>query len=102
LIIERLGRRASAETATLAACIADEPIGRELVPHLLTHLRDLPVSDKFPDSANRNAVKALARFGHFDEAKEIYLSRFPKFGEHSLPRQSAAAVVSDVNACYRG
>jgi hypothetical protein len=47
-------------------------------------------------------VKALARFGHFDEAKEIFLSRFPRMGEHSLPRQSAAAVPRDVNACYRG
>lgn len=102
LITERLGRKTSAQTAALAACIADEAVGRALVPSLLAHLRALPVSDRFPDYADRDAVKALARFGHFEEAKEIYLSRFPKSGEHSLPRQSAEAVVNDVNACYRG
>jgi hypothetical protein len=102
LITERLERKTSAQTAALAACIADETVGRALVPSLLAHLRALPVSERFPDNADRDAVKALARFGHFDEAKEIYLSRFPKSGEHSLPRQSAEAVQNDVNACYRG
>ena len=102
LISERLGRPASAATATLAACIADDAIGRELVPSLLAYLRALPISDSFPNKAHRTAVKALARFGRFDEAKEVFLSRFPKSGEHSLPRQSAADVVRDVNACYRG
>ena len=102
LISERLGRATSAATAALAACVADEAIGRALVPSLLAYLRALPVSDSSPQNAARNAVKALARFGHFDEAKEVLLSRFPKSGEHSLPRQSAAAVTRDVNACYRG
>jgi hypothetical protein len=102
LISERLGRKVSAQTAALAACTADEAIGRALVPNLLAYLRALPVSDQFADNADRDAVKALARWGHFEEAKEIYLSRFPKFGEHSLPRQSAEAVVNDVNACFRG
>ncbi len=102
LIAGRLGRKASAQTAALAACTADEPIGRALVPSLLEHLRALPVSEEFPDNAARDAVKALARFGHFEEAKEIYLARFPKTGEHSLPRQSAEAVVNDMSACFRG
>jgi hypothetical protein len=102
LISERLGRTTSAATAALAACVADDVIGRTLVPTLLAYLRALPVSDSFPQNSARDAVKALARFGHFDEAKEIFLSRFPKMGEHSLPRQSAAAVTRDVNACYRG
>ena len=102
LIAGRLGRKASAETAALAACTADEAIGRALVPSLLEYLRALPVSEQFPDNATRDAVKALARFGYFEEAKETYLARFPKTGEHSLPRQSAEAVVNDVNACFRG
>jgi hypothetical protein len=102
LISERLGRATSAATAALAACLADDPIGRALVPNLLAYLRALPVSQLFPPKAAQDAVKALARFGHFDEAKDVFLSRFPKTGEHSLPRQSAAAVPRDVNACYRG
>jgi hypothetical protein len=102
LIAERLKRSASAESAALAACLADEPIGRALVPHLLAYLRDRPTSDGFPDNASRTAVKALARFGEFDAARELFLTRFAKLGAHSLPRQSAAEVVSDVNACFRG
>jgi hypothetical protein len=102
LISERLGRPASAATAALAACIADDAISRELVPSLLAYLRALPISDSRPNKAQRDAVKALARFGRFDEAKEVFLSRFPKSGEHSLPRQSATDVMRDVNACYRG
>jgi hypothetical protein len=102
LIAERLGPKVSSETAALAACLADDDIGKRLVPHLLDYLRAMPVTDGFPKQAPRTAVKALARFGHFDEAKELYLARFPKMGEHSLPRQSAADVPKDINACYRG
>ena len=102
LISQRLRDPVSARTAALAACLADEAVGRALVPALLAYLTGLPTTNNFPDEADRDVVKALARFGHFDEAKEIYLSRFPKLGDHSLPRQSAADVVKDVNACYRG
>jgi hypothetical protein len=102
LIAERLTLPESAESAALAACLADEPIGRAMVPHLLAYLRERPVTDRFPDQASRIAVKALARFGAFDAASELFLARFPKMGEHSLPRQSAAKVVTDRNACFFG
>ena len=102
LIVERLGRPAQAATAALAACMADEPIGRALVPDLLAYLRALPVSDQHADNATRDTVKALARFGHFEEAKEIYVSRFPKSGEQTVPRHAADAVVKDVSACFFG
>jgi hypothetical protein len=102
LIAQRLRDPVSATTAALAACTADEEIGLELVPDLLAYLDALPISNDFPRDAAREVVKSLARFGHFEEAKAIYLARYPKTGDHSLPRQSAAAVVQDVNACYRG
>jgi hypothetical protein len=101
LIAERLGPTASSEVAALAACLADPDIGERLVPHLLDYLRGLPITDNLPEEAPRTAVKALARFGHFDEAKEIFLARFPKSGGRLLPRQSAAEVPRDVTACYR-
>jgi hypothetical protein len=102
LIAERLRLPASAETAALAACLADEPIGRAVVPDLIAYLGRLPITNRFPDNASRTVVKALARFGEFDAARELFLARFPKSGAHSLPRQSAADVVTDVNACLRG
>jgi hypothetical protein len=102
LISERLGWASSAATASLAACLADDNVGRELVPALLDYLRTKPGRDDRADDASRGAVIALARFGHFDEARELYLARYPKLGEQSLPRQSAAAAVHDINACYRG
>jgi hypothetical protein len=102
LIAERLRVPQSAESAALAACLADEPVGRALVPHLMAWLHDRPVTDRFPDNGSRIAVKALARFGAFEAASELYLARFPKSGSHSLPRQSAAKVVTDPNACFWG
>ena len=100
LISRRLRDRASAQNAALAACTADEPIGRALVPDLLAYLNDLPISDDQPEDAARDVVTALARFGHFDEANAIYLARFPKFGNPALLRQIAVAGVNNVNACY--
>lgn len=101
LIVERLGHPTSAYTAALAACLADEEVGRALVPKLLEYLRSLSESQTRPNTAHRDVIKALARFGYFEEAREIYVARFPKTGEQSLPRHSAEAVVHDIKACYR-
>jgi hypothetical protein len=102
LIARHLNDPASAETALLAACTADEAVGRQLVPDLLAYLRALPASDDIPRGAARDAVKSLARFGHFEEAKEIFLARYPKFGKRSLPVRSAAEVAKNVKACFSG
>jgi hypothetical protein len=99
MISRRLRDPASAPTAALAACTADESIGRALVPDLLAYLNALPISNNGPDTAVLDVVKSLARFGHFDDAKAIYLARFPKL---SLPRENFSAVVTDVKDCFRG
>jgi hypothetical protein len=102
LIARHLSDPASEETAILAACTADEAVGRQLVPGLLAYLNTLPISNDIPREAPRYAVKALARFGNFEQAKEIFLARYPKYGKRSLPVRSAAAVVKDVKACFAG
>jgi hypothetical protein len=133
LISERLGNSESAETAALAACLADEAIGRELVPSLLAYLR-APVVSKpgvhtvgRPLAIDRYVLRALARFGHFEEAKDLFVSLHPPpysittniayeleraaelAGDPSLgSRQSAPAPapapapLNDVNPCYGG
>ena len=90
LIARHLSDPATEETAILAACTADEAVGRQLVPSLLAYLNTLPISNDIPREAPRYAVKALARFGNFEQAKEIFLARYPKYGKRSLPVRSAS------------
>jgi hypothetical protein len=102
LISQRLRQPISAGNAALAACTADEAIGRALVPDLLAYLNALPVSDDIPERVPRDVVKSLARFGHFEEAKEIFLARYPKFGRQTVPAERPAQAVNDINACFFG
>jgi len=101
LIAEKLQSSDSAPGAALAACLADDSIGRQLVPRLLAYLRARPVVDEYRDNfelAERAALTALGRFGHFGEAREIFLSHHRKFGEDYLRRY--ARVVNSPDACY--
>ncbi|QUS38488.1 hypothetical protein RPMA_06315 [Tardiphaga alba] len=98
LITERLKQPASAKSAGEAACMADEAIGRALVPALLEYLRSRPVSMDYPQDASQVVVTALARYGHYQEAKEIYLTRFPRM-RTSLPGEKGAGGREGLDAC---
>ena len=98
LIAERLKKPSSAKSAGEAACMADEAIGRALVPALLDYLRSRPVSNDFPQDASQIVVVALARSGHYEEAKEIYLARFPRM-RTSLPSEKPAGGREGLDAC---
>jgi hypothetical protein len=101
LISERLGRPASAEAAAMAACIADVNIGQQLVPALLEYLRAQDGENNRADNAARDVIKALARFGHFDEVKELARARYPKLAEQDMHGRSAADMANDITPCYR-
>jgi len=101
LISERLTRPASAEAAAMAACIADVNIGRQLVPALLEYLRAQDGENNRADHASQDAIKALARLGHFDEVKELARARYPKLAEQDMQGRSAADMANDITPCYR-
>ena len=98
LISERLARPASAETAAMAACMADLAIGQQLVPVLLAYLRAPDGRNDGVDHASRDVIKALARFGHFDEVREFARARYPELAEQ-LQGRSAAEMANDITAC---
>jgi hypothetical protein len=101
MISERLGRPASAEAAAMAACIADVDIGQRLVPALLTYLR---ARDPKKDRENHAAlivIRALARFGHFDDVKELVRARDPYLARQYEKGEDAADAVADISRCYR-
>jgi hypothetical protein len=81
MISERLGRPASAEAAAMAACIADVDIGQRLVPALLTYLRARDPKRDRENHASLIVIRALARFGHFDDVKELVRARDPYLAE---------------------
>jgi hypothetical protein len=99
LISERLARPASAETAAMAACMADVTIGQQLVPALLAYLR-APDGNRV-DHASRDVIIALARFGHLDEVKELARARYRELAEQYLRGRSAADMANDITPCDR-
>jgi len=99
LISERLKWLEASKAAAVAACTADATIGERLVPAMLDYLRARPISNDAPDYAAIYVSKGLARFGHFEEAKQILLDRYPKLHPSYLPPQSVAGVVPDISIC---
>jgi hypothetical protein len=101
MISERLGQPASAEAAAMAACIADVDIGQRLVPALLTYLRARDPKRDRENYASPIVIKALVRFGHFDEVKELVRARNPYLAEHYEKGEGAADRTNDIALCYR-
>jgi len=99
LISERLARPASAETAAMAACMADATIGEQLVPALLAYLRAADGRNDHVDHASRDVIIALARFGHFDEVRELARARYPELATQYLRGHSVAELVNDITPC---
>jgi hypothetical protein len=102
LISERLGRFASAETAAMAACMADVEIGKQLVPALLKYLSAQDGENNRAYNASRDVIKALARFGHFEDARELARARFPKLVEQVSQREREAGTANDISLCDPG
>jgi hypothetical protein len=101
MIAERLGQPASAEAAAMAACIADVDIGQRLVPALLTYLRARDPKRDRENYASVIVIKALARFGHFDDVKELVHARDPYLAEQYEKGEGAADRTNDIALCYR-
>jgi hypothetical protein len=95
LIAERLKRRESAETAAVAACMADIEVGQKLVPALKDYLHT--TTDRgFPD---RYTIKALIRFGHYEEVKDVTRAVLPKLAERYSQARSETDITSDIGLC---
>jgi hypothetical protein len=101
MIAERLGQPVSAEAAAMAACIADVDIGQRLVPALLTYLRARDPKRDRENHASVIVIRALARFGHFDDVKDLVRARDPYLAEHYEKGEGAADRTNDIAVCYR-
>ena len=94
VILERLRGPASAYTAALAACMADVAVGQQLVPSVLDYLRA-----SIHGFSDRYAIKAVARFGHFEEIKELTRARYPKLAEQFAQQKGIADIANDISLC---